>query len=332
VRIFVTGGTGYIGAALCRRLATDGHDIRALVRPASRRQELEALGATCFEGDITDRVSMREGMSGCDWVVHAAAELDFGAPAERIEGANVGGSENVASLAWKLGVGRVLAVSSIAAFGGSAPDGAPSTEESPPMLPMPSAYSRTKRAGEDAFIRWQEKGLRLNVVYPSLVYGPPSKKGGVNSLLRGLLAGRLPALVGANRLATWVYLDDLIDGLARVIERSDPGARYLMTGEAATTAEVVGKVCQLGGVAPPRLRLSPLVAQPALQLARLLAALVGRELPFVPDQIASLARHWNFDDSKARRELGWTRRGLDEGLPPTVEYLRGTLAAAGSAP
>ena len=76
MRFFVTGATGYIGTALCRRLVGAGHEVRALVRATSRTEELHRLGVTTFVGDLGDRPSMREGMSGADWVVHAAAELE----------------------------------------------------------------------------------------------------------------------------------------------------------------------------------------------------------------------------------------------------------------
>jgi dihydroflavonol-4-reductase len=323
MRIFVTGGTGYIGGQICRRLTEERHEVRALVRPTSRYGELEKIGVRCFVGDITDRYSMREGMSGADWVVHAAAELDFTAPRERVYEANVTGSANVASLAWKLGVGRVLAVSSIAAFGGSAPDGSPATEESAPQLPLPSTYSKTKREGERSFEEWIEKGLRVNTVYPSLVYGPPSKRGGANSLLRGLLKGRIPAVVGGDRTTSWVFLDDLVEGTLRVMERADPGERYLLAGERVTIRDVVNRVCRLGGVRAPRLAISPTLARLLMAVAAPFYSLRGRRPPFNRGQLESLGRHWSFDDSAARRRLDWDPRGLDEGLPPTIAYLQG---------
>ncbi len=326
MRVYLTGASGYIGTALCRRLAADGHELRALVRPTSHTGILESLGVALFPGDITDRASLREGMSGADWVVHAAAELDFGSPADRMARVNVEGCENVASLAYKLGVGRFLALSSIAVWGGSAEDGSASTEESPPVLPLPSRYSATKSAGEKAVAAWAERGLRVNTVYPSLVYGPPGKKRGANSLLRLLLLRRLPAVVGGDRRASWIFLDDLVEGIVRVMERSRPGAGYLMTGDVATVGDVARQVCGLGGVRPPRLRLSPGLAGLLGAATAPLYRLRGRRSPLVRDQIRSLARHWSFDDAKARRELDWSPRALDEGLPPTVEYL---LADAG---
>jgi nucleoside-diphosphate-sugar epimerase len=331
MRIFVTGGTGYIGGALCRRWAAEGHEVRALVRATSDRRELESLGIECFVGDVSDRESMRRPMSRAEWVVHAAAELDFGAPRERMKEANAVGSENVASLALETEVERVLHISSIAAFGGSAPDGTPSNEQSTPLLPFPNNYCITKRTGEDAFRRLTDDGLALNVVYPSLVYGPPSKKGGINSFLRLMLTGRLPAVVGADRISTWIYLDDLVEGIVGVMETSRPGEHYLLAGESASTKEVVSKVCNLGHVRPPRFEIPVPLARLLLVGLMPIEVLSGRRMPFNLEQLRTLSRHWNFDDRRARRDLAWSPRTLDEGLPPTVEFLQQTITMSSRA-
>jgi nucleoside-diphosphate-sugar epimerase len=327
VRIFLTGGTGYIGGALARRLAAAGHEVRALVRATSKAETLQSLkdlGAATFVGDITDRYSMREAMSGADWVIHAAADLDFGAPEERMRQINIDGSENVASLAFKLGVPRFLAVSSIARFGGSPSDGSLATEEAPVQQPFPSLYSVTKHAGEMAIHAWGKRGLRVNTVYPSLVYGPPGKKSGSNFFLRQILKRRIPAVVGADRQVTWVHLDDLVDGLIVVMETAPPGRDYLMTGDLTTIRSLVDRVSRLGGVPSPRLSLPVGLARFGLTLAAPVFRLRGHRPPVAPEQLESLSRHWAFDDTRARTELGWRPRTLDEGLPGTVEYLLAT--------
>ncbi len=329
VRIFMTGSTGYIGTALVRRLVADGHEVRAVVRPTSRTGVLDELGVATFPGDVTDRYSLREGMSGCDWVLHLAAELDPAAPLERMREINVGGSEAVVSLAYKLGVGGLLSVSSIAYFGGSPEDGRPATEESPPQEPYPTAYSLTKHEGELAVRGWEERGLRVATVYPSLVYGPPGKKRGANWLLRALLKERFPVLVGADRKTSWVFLDDVVEAIVRVIERPPDapdapanGRRYLLAGDIVTVRELARRVAELGGVKAPRWNLPPGLARAATAATAPLFRLAGKNPPLPPEQLASLSRHWAFDDSRARRELGWTPRSLSEGLPPTIEYLR----------
>jgi dihydroflavonol-4-reductase len=237
---------------------------------------------------------------------------------------NVEGSENVASLAFKLGVPRVLSISSVARFGGSLPDGSLATEDAPVQQPFPSMYSATKHAGGLAIHAWGQRGLRVNTVYPSLVYGPPGKKSGSNFFLRQILKRRIPAVVGADRRASWIHLDDLVEGLIAVLQKAPPGRDYLMTGDVITVRDLVDQVCRLGRLPSPRLSLPVGLAQFGLSLAAPLYRLRGHRPPIPPEQLESLARHWAFDDTRARTELGWRPRTLDEGLPGTVEYLLAT--------
>jgi nucleoside-diphosphate-sugar epimerase len=322
MRIFVTGGTGYIGQALCRRLREEGHEVRALVRPTSRVGPLQELGVATFTGDIGDRVSMREGMSGADWVVHAAALLDPGASEERMQAANVSGSDNVASLAYKLGVGRFLSVSSMAYWGGSPDDGSLADETSPPRLPFPTPYSATKYAGEQAIQAWAKQGLKVNTVYPGLVYGPPGKKEGANILLRNLLKGRFPALVGADRKTSWIYLDDVVDGIRRAMGQAPPGRGYLLAGDVATVRELANEVGRLGGVKVPKVDLPVPLVRWLILVGTPFYRMRGRRPPMPAAQTRSLGRHWAFSDRRAREELGFRPRSLGDGLPPTIAYLR----------
>jgi nucleoside-diphosphate-sugar epimerase len=330
MRLFLTGATGYIGTALCLRLRAEGHEVRALVRATSPGKSLELLreiGVATFVGDLRDRYSMREGMSGADWVIHAAAELDLQAAAEGMAGTNVEGSENVASLASKLGVGRFLSISSMAAWGGSPADGSPADESSPPQLPLPTRYCATKAAGEERVQQWARQGLKVNTVFPSLVYGPPGKKLGSNSLLRALLLGRFPALIAPEKKTSWVFLDDLVDGIVRVMDQAPPGRGYLMAGEAWTVRELAHRVASFAGAKPPQRELSVGTARLLFRLAGPFLKLAGRPLPIPIEQLDSLDRHWHFDDTRARTELGWTPRGLEEGLGITLDYLRKQEAA-----
>ncbi len=324
MRILVTGATGYIGTGLCRKWAADGHELRAVVRSTSQTHELEALGVRCFVGDVVERSSMREAMSGADWVVHAAAELDFQVPEERMRRINVDGSRNIATLAWKLGVGRFLSVSSMACFGGSPADGTPSDESAPPQLPFPSPYSATKFDGEQAIQKVAKEGLRVNTVYPSMVYGPPGKRRGANAMLRMIIKGRLPAVVGGDRVLRWVFVDDLVEGIVRVMDRAQPGEGYFLTGDSITVERLVEKVCRLAHQRIPRWKLSPRMAEAALAAVGPYYRLRGWRAPLNRYQLRTMRRHWNFDDSLARRKLDWHPRKLNQGLPPTVEHLQST--------
>jgi farnesol dehydrogenase len=322
MRIFLTGGTGYIGRALALRLAGSGHEVRALARATSNTEPLRRPGITLFTGDIADRASMREGMSGADWVIHAAADLDLTGSPERMRKVNVEGSENVASLAYKLGVGRFLSVSSMAYFGGSPADGRPADETMKPLVPFPTLYSETKHQGERVIQEWAKKGLKINTVYPSLVYGPPGKKEGANSILRGIYLGRFPIMIEGDRKTSWIFLDDVVEAMVKVMEKAPPGRDYLLTGEVATLRQVMERVHALGGAKPPKLNVSAGMARVLLASALPFYRLLGRRPPVPLEQLRSIERHWAFDDARARAELDWQPRGLAEGLPPTVEMLK----------
>lgn len=331
-RIYLTGATGYLGGVLAKRLVERGNHVIALVRGESDPEQvaqLESRGVVTSTGDVTDRISLRSGMSGADWVIHAAACVDMHAPGEVLRRTNVEGSENVASLAYKLGVPRFLSVSSMAYWGGSPPDGSLADEDSQ-VYEFPNPYSATKHAGEQTIRRWGERGLRVFTVFPSLIYGPPGKHGGTNALLRIVVEGRMPFLVGAKRKMSWVYVDDVADAIMRILERSEdpgnpvePGRGYLLAGEVATLGSVVHQVCAIAGVRPPRMSVPIFWAKGVLALWGLLAKVGGPRPPATPLHLRNLERHWAFDDSRARRELGWRPRGLAEGLPPTVAMLTG---------
>lgn len=322
MRIFITGATGYIGSALSRLWIDRGDTVHALVRSSSDRQELDALGVQCHVGDITDADSLREGMAGSAWAVHAAAMIDPRGGPEEMRRANVLGSETVAGTALEMGIGRFLSISSMAYFGGSPRDGSPAREDSAPQLPFPTDYSSTKHAAEKAIQRWAAKGLSVNTVYPSLVYGPPGGKRGINSLIRLAVKGRLPALIGARLKTSWVYLDDLVDGIDQVMQKAASGRDFLMTGEVATIEEVVTKVCALTGASVPRIQISAGMAWWLLTGMDALYKMRGKRQPVSKQHLKSLQRQWCFDDSLARQELDWHPRGLDEGLPPTIEFLK----------
>ena len=169
-------------------------------------------------------------------------------------------------------------------------------------------------------MRWAGEGLQVNSVYPSLVYGPPAKKSGANPLIRKVAKGWLQALTGGDRVTSWVFVEDLVEGIVRVIERAPPARDYVMAGDTATVEEAARMISELAGVRMPRFRPSVATTRLLIRLTTPLFRLRGRRPPIDVEQLASLERHWHFDDTRARTELDWHPRPLAEGLPPTVEY------------
>lgn len=320
MHIFLTGATGYIGGQLAKRLAGDGHQLACLVREASRPERVQALrdlGASIHIGDLAERESLRPAIEGADWVIHAGAELNREGA---MDDANVRGSENIASLAVELGVPRFLSVSSISYWGGSPADGSPGTEESP-VQDFPTAYSASKNAGENTVRAWGDRGLNVVTVFPSLVYGPPGKRNGANFFLGQIARGNLPVMIAGERRVSWIYIDDVVEAMAQIVERDLAQGRYILAGKGEPLMDTARRVADLAGVKAPRRSVSVPTAKVALRVVAPFFKLAGRRLPVEPVRLDYLSRHWYFSDERARRDLDWTPRGLDEGLPPTIEML-----------
>ena len=184
--VFVTGGTGFLGVNLIRSLAADGHRIRALVRPTSKRLGLDLENVEFVQGDVTDLDSVRRGMDGCDQVYHVAGWVQFTPwgmkTARRV---NVEGTENVCRTALEIGVGRVVHTSSIAAVG-HGPIDAPANEETVWNLGhLRVPYYETKHEAEVVVQRYVRQGLDAVIVNPGYIVGPyDSKPTGGRLLIR----------------------------------------------------------------------------------------------------------------------------------------------------
>jgi nucleoside-diphosphate-sugar epimerase len=120
MRAFVTGGTGFIGGRVVRRLRDRGDDVVTLVRSPARASDLAELGCELVEGDLSSLEAIRRGVQGCDAVFHIGAVYKVGIPAserESMREANVRGTEYVLDAAAEANVTRSVYVSTIGIFG-----------------------------------------------------------------------------------------------------------------------------------------------------------------------------------------------------------------------
>src|ERR1035438_9499338 len=173
MKYFITGATGFIGGELTRQLLARGHQVVALVR--SPAAELAQLGVTLQQGDITDRASLRAGMTGVDGVFHVAAWYKLGEPDRRAaERINVEGTRNVLETMRDLGIARGVYTSTQAVF--SDTHGRKVDETYRYDGKHLTEYDRTKwLAHYEVALPLARAGLPLVVVQPGVVYGPGDK-------------------------------------------------------------------------------------------------------------------------------------------------------------
>lgn len=326
MRVLLTGGTGFLGRVLAQRLVDGGHDLALLVRPTSDRSGLPA-SAELVEGDVTDRASLDRAFAGRDAVVHAAALVKILAPAADFDRINVEALEHVLAAAEAAGVGRVVYVSSFMAFGPTErfPGGEADEDAPPAERRWINHYERTKTRSDRLARRAIEGGAPVSVVYPGVIYGPGSLTEG-NIVVRHLLDlahRRLPGLLGdpAHRW-NYVFVDDVAEGIVRVLELPEAGKRYVLGGENVRQGRFYDLVEEVGDVRFPRRRIPDWLAKGTGFVAREAARLTGGTPQLTPDLVEIYRHDWALDSSRAAADLDWRGRPFERGLGQTVAWLR----------
>jgi dihydroflavonol-4-reductase len=323
MRAFVTGGTGFIGGAVVRRLLQEGHQVRALVRPGSDTQQVEGLPVERVAGDLRDAESLRRGVQGCDVVFHVAALYAYwGYPWEEFYQTNVEGTRNLMQASLEEGVERVVYTSSIAVLG-SNQDGTPATEEAPSSLEdRIGPYQRSKFLAEEVARDFAREGLPVVIVNPSTPVGvgdhKPTPTGQIIvDFLNGRMFGYLET--GLNV----VDVDVVAAGHLLAAERGRLGERYILGGENLTLKQVLDILAEVSGRPPVSFRVPRWLALSFAYLDTGLARLnQGRTPTATPDKVRLSRRYEWFDTRKAVEELGLPESSSREAFGKAVEWYR----------
>ena len=319
--ILVTGASGFLGSAIAAALRARGRGVRVLARPSSPRTNLNAADVVC-EGDLRDRASLAAALKGVRHLFHAAADYRLWARnPEEIQRSNVEGTRLIMEEALSAGVERIVYTSSVATL--KLTDGAASTERNPLADGEGiGAYKRSKVAAErlvEAMI--PRGGLPAVIVNPSTPIGPrdvrPTPTG---RIIVEAASGRMPAFVDTG--LNLAHVDDVAAGHIAALERGRIGERYILGGDNVFLGDMLADIARLVGRRPPKLKLPRKMLYPIAYGAEFLATLRGVE-PFITSDGLRMARHHMFfDDSKARRELGYVSRPYREGLADAIAWFR----------
>jgi nucleoside-diphosphate-sugar epimerase len=321
VKVFVTGGTGFIGGEVARQLRARGDEVRCLVRNREKGAKVAALGCELVDGDLGNAEALRAGMEGCDGVVHAAAMYEVGIPASQHPAmweANVAGTERVLKAAQEAGIPKTVYVSTVGIFGNTHRQVVDETYEHPGKE-FTSYYEETKlEAHRIAKRMFTEQGLPGVIVQPGGVYGPGDTSQ-VADLLEQFFAGKLPLMPFPEFGICLTHVEDIAGGILLALDKGGLGETYVISGPVTTMREAIETVAAATGRKAPK-RAMPVGLMKALTpIGPLVGKLMGqppnlRELISSADGVTFWASH-----EKASRELGYAPRGLEEGLRQTLE-------------
>jgi dihydroflavonol-4-reductase len=321
VKVFVTGGTGFIGGEVVRQLRARGGEVVCLVRNPEKGRKAAALGCELVSGDLGDAEAIRAGMEGCDRVVHAAAMYEVGIPASQRPAmweANVAGTERVLKAALEAGVPKVAYVSTVGVFGNTHHQVVDESYEHPGGE-FTSYYEETKLEAHKLAKRMiAEQGLPGVIVQPGGVYGPGDTSQ-VADLLEQFLAGKLPLMPFPELGICLSHVEDIAAGILLALDKGELGETYVISGPVTTMREAIETVAAATGRKAPKRAMPVWLLKAMTPVGPLVGKVMGqppnlRELISSADGVTFWASH-----EKASRELGYAPRGLEEGLRQTLE-------------
>ena len=324
----VTGATGFIGGNLARALWNRGDDVRALVRPSSNDVAIRNTGIKQCRGDLLDVDSLRQAVSGCNWVYHCAATYAFWSrrPAD-IYLSNVVGTQNILTAAREAGVERVVFTSSVSTVG--MPQGGenhggdgPLGDEETPLVPsrLVGHYKRSKYESEQLALRANEDGLPVVVVNPCAPIGEwdvkPTPTGRIPlDFARGRIPGYLDT--GMNL----VDVADVAQGHMLAMERGEPGQRYILGHRNLTLQQIFAMLSDITGRRAPRVRFPHWLIVGAAYLDQIVEGGLLRRQPAIPVEGIKVAQHPMYVSSqKAINQLGMPQSSIKGALEKAIRW------------
>ena len=321
MKVFLTGATGFVGGHVARAYATAGAELRLLTRPTSDLANLEGLPAETVAGDLREPELLRHALTGCDALVHVAADYRLWVrdPAA-MYAVNVEGTRALLQLAREVGVAKVVYTSSVATMGFKR-DGTIADEDSPVTLAdMIGVYKRSKFLAEREAIAAAEAGQHVMILNPTTPIGPGDRKPTpTGRIVVDFLNRRFPAYVDTG--LNLVDVDEVARMHVAALDRGTPGERYILGGENLTLKQILDRLSAVTGLPSPTVKVPHTAAMLfALFDETWTGRVRGRE-PRATVEAVRMGRKMMFASSaKAERDLGFQSLPVYPALRAAVEW------------
>lgn len=318
MKVLVTGATGFTGGHLARRMARDGHAVRALVRPGSDSAALGEAGIEIVEGQLTCADDVKSAARGVDQIYHIAAVFrTAGHPDSHYREVNVGGTVNVLQAARQNGCERVVHCSTGGVHGHIEH---PPADENYRFQPD-DIYQQTKLEGEMEAAAAIRRGQPVSIFRPGAIYGEGDLR--FLKLFRSIQRRHFVMIGSGQTRLHMCHVDDMVQGIMLCGSRPEAlGETFLISGpEAPTLQEIARITAEIVGVPPPRLRIPVWPVYSAAFLCEMVCVPIGIDPPLHRRRVGFFTHHREFDIGKARRLLGYAPGvSVREGIERTIRW------------
>lgn len=318
--VLVTGASGFTGSNLCRRLVEAGCEVRALVRPTSKREALADLDLEIVTGDLAGDSLPADLCKNVDTVYHIAAMYREQGTEKAFQQVNASGTDRLLYAALDAGVRRFVHCSTVGVLGNI--ENPPANEDAP--YAPGDRYQKSKLEGElRALSFMREHGLPVTVVRPSAIYGPGDLR--FVKLFRAINRRMFVMLGSGEVYYHYVYIDDLVAGfMLAAASDAAVGEVFIIAGaEFVTIKRLTEMIAEALGRPAPALHFPIAPVMFAAQACQAICEPLSIKPPLYPRRLDFFRKHRAFDISKARRILGYQPQvDMRTGIQRTADWYR----------
>lgn len=311
-KIFVTGGSGFIGSHLLEKLHRQGGRITVLSRspiePEKRGRPPLPPDTVVVRGDLTDPGSYREHLRGQDILIHLAADYRVGLPpSRRIRRAmyqtNVEGTLNLLDAAEAEGIPRLIHISTTAALGETGDVFGDETHRHNGVFRC--YYEESKHIAHELAVERQKRGAPINIAILGGVFGPGDGSV-IAQTIKAYFRGKIPFQVSTGSRFHLCHVNDVCEGIMRLLQADVERANYLFTGGDFSMPEIFALLAEIAGRTPlPAKSASSL--KPLASIMDALSTAFGFAMPLSREALAVMdGSNYLYRSDKAQRELGWS--------------------------
>lgn len=305
MKVFVTGGSGFLGSYLIPELVQKGHIVFALARSSKSIAKIQALGGHAVQGDVTDSKGLETAMRGCDAVIHAAAMLELWGDDQTFYNINVIGTENMLCAAQSAGIKRFIHISAASVIGGGVPAYQVDETYRPPY-PPDDAYSKTKLIAEQRVIAANDSTMTTLILRPPLIWG--KRQPMIETIRSAVAQGQWLWVAHGRHTLSTIHIKNLCVAIIAALDYGRGGEVYFVTDDdmrsfrTFLTAWMRVEEIELSNASIPR--------WVALTAGRIMARMwrifnLGGEPPITPAMVHMIGTEMSLVDRKARKELGY---------------------------
>ena len=323
MKIFLTGATGFVGHHVARALASEGAELRMLVRKTSNLASLEGIPGETHVGDLAQPESLKPALSGCDAVVHVAADYRLWIPdPAAMYKANVGGTRELLRLAREAGVERVVYTSSVATMHFRT-DGVVINEDTPVTLAdMVGHYKRSKFLAEQEAIKAAEAGQNVVILNPTTPIGShDAKPTPTGRIFVDFLNSRFPAYMDTG--LNLVDVAEVARAHVAALTRGQSGHRYILGGENLTLKQILDKMAEITGLPSPTMKIPFAVAATYAFFEEWITGRIrGREPRATLEEVRMGRKKMYASSAHAQQELGFRILPVNPAMRAAIEWFR----------